>query len=101
MHPDHLIAVTGVETSALDNYRVFDIGADPYASGSTPISNINGSQPEWALLYQGFSAFATVLVVVPLVILGSAAGRLSTAQRDRRHAPDRSDARAGCGYHDV
>lgn len=86
MHPGQLIAVVGTEASALSSYRVAGFGIDPYATGPTPISSFSGSEPDWAVFYRGFSAFATVLVVVPLIALGSAAGRLATAQRDRRLA---------------
>lgn len=86
MHPDQLIAVMGRDAPALNTYRAAGFGMGPYASDPTPISSFTGSTPEWSTLYQGFSAFATVLVVIPLIVLGSAAGRLATAQRDRRLA---------------
>ena len=85
-YPGQLVAVVGRDAGdpALDAGRPEPIVPIPFAAPPTRVTNFSGMEPYWYVTYQALAAFATVLVVVPLIVLGAAAGRLATAQRDRR-----------------
>lgn len=85
-HPDQLVAVLGREADdpALGDARPADLTLPPYSASPTRIPGFVGSDPGWYAIYRSLAAFATALVVVPLVVLGAAAGRLASAQRDQR-----------------
>lgn len=88
-YPGQLVAVVGVsaDNPALGPTHPTDFGLDPYSAVPSRISNFDGSVPLWySTTYKALSAFATALLVVPLVVLGAAAGRLASARRDRQLA---------------
>lgn len=86
-YPGQLIVVVGRSANdpALGAHPT-DGGLAPYSATPSRISNFDGSDPLWYLTYKALSAFATALLVVPLVVLGAAAGRLASARRDRQLA---------------
>lgn len=85
-YPGQLVAVVGRDAGdpALDNGHPESLIPIPYSAPPTRVTNFSGMQPYWYVTYQALAAFATALVIVPLIVLGAAAGRLATAQRDRR-----------------
>lgn len=85
-YPGQLVAVVGrdVGDAALGDGRPESLIPTPYSAPPTRVTDFSGMEPYWYVTYQALAAFATALVVVPLVVLGAAAGRLATAQRDRR-----------------
>ena len=88
-YPDQLVVVVGrsVDDPMLGPIYTANFGLEPYLSAPSRISNFDGSGPLWySTTYKALSAFATALLIVPLVVLGAAAGRLASARRDRQLA---------------
>ena len=87
-YPGQLIVVVGRDTDApvFGPTHPLDLGPTSYSATPTRISSFAGSSPDWYVLYRALSAFATALLVIPLVVLGAAAGRLASARRDRQLA---------------
>jgi len=86
VYPDQLMAIIGRDQEHMDRSLAGMLWSEPFVSSPTPITSFEGRDPIWRFGYRALSTFAAALVVVPLVVLGSAAGRLSTAYRDRRLA---------------
>lgn len=91
VHPEELVAVVGRAPD--DPVLAAEVGtvgeADDFTAAPTPIARYAtaAEADTWrASIYETLSAIASVLVVVPLLVLGAAGGRLLTAQRDRRLA---------------
>ncbi|GLZ13545.1 hypothetical protein Acsp04_37800 [Actinomadura sp. NBRC 104425] len=88
VHPGELVAVVGrapgdpVMTAGRDDRSVRETAASPqridhYATGAvSPVPQV----------YQMLAAVASVLMVVPLLVFGGAAARLTVARRDQRLA---------------
>lgn len=85
-YPDQLLAVIGRDADTLQRAPGSLLWAGPYSAAPTAIADFSGEEPYYAPVYRALSAFASALLIVPLFVLGTAAGRLSTAQRDRRLA---------------
>lgn len=85
-HPGQLVAVVGRDAGdpTLAEDRPEMLMPSPYSAAPTRVASFSGAEPIWYMTYRALAAFATALVVVPLVVLGAAAGRLTTVQRDRR-----------------
>lgn len=85
--PGDLVAVTGARPSALPV-----TSTDPALSGKagtappTRIAGYIGRHTDQAVGYQVLTLIATILMVVPLLVFGGAAARLTVARRDRRLA---------------
>ena len=85
--PGELVAVTGARPSDLPvdpadrTLRGMDVTAPP-----TPIADYTGKVTDQAFGYQLLTLIATVLLVVPLLVFGGAAARLTVARRDQRLA---------------
>lgn len=85
--PGELVAVTGARTSELPvkagdgALRGMEVTAPP-----TPIADYTGKATDQAVGYQLLTLIATVLMVVPLLVFGGAAARLTVARRDQRLA---------------
>lgn len=83
--PGELVAVSGARPSELppgqaaDSYGITNV--EP-----TPITGFAGESTSRAVSYQLLTAVATVLLVVPLLVFGGAAARLTVARRDQRLA---------------
>lgn len=89
VHPDELVAVVGraPDDPALAPEAAVPGDADDFTAAPTPIRGYATASETWrASIYEALSAIASVLVVVPLLVLGAAGGRLLTQQRDRRLA---------------
>ena len=88
VHPEQLVAVVGrsADDPALSSVRPVDLTFSLYSVVPTQISNFDGSDSEWKAAYQALSAFATALLIVPLIVLGAAAGRLASARREKQLA---------------
>ena len=89
VYPGQLVAVVGVSADdpILDPAHPTDSGLSPYSSIPSQISTFfDGAGPAWYPVYRILSAFATALLIVPLVVLGAAAGRLASARRERQLA---------------
>ena len=79
-----LLAVVG---RAPDDPRMTTPRVHPDAVDATPIANFDGSGSiEIYLVYRILMGFATVLLVVPVLVFGGAAARLTVARRDQRLA---------------
>ena len=87
-YPGQLVVVVGRDADApvFGPAHPLDLGSTSYSATPTRISSFAGSSPDWYVLYKVLSAFATALLVVPLVVLGAAAGRLASSRRDRQLA---------------
>ncbi|HEX4812897.1 MAG TPA: FtsX-like permease family protein, partial [Nonomuraea sp.] len=85
VHPDELVAVIGnaPDGPAMTAPR----GGDP-VTGKPPVkvAGLAGTPSEDAEAYQALAVIASVLMVVPLVVFGGAAARLTVARRDQRLA---------------
>lgn len=85
--PGELVAVTGACPSELPVTNV-----DPALSGMagtvppTRIADYTGRHTDQAVGYQVLTLIATILMVVPLLVFGGAAARLTVARRDQRLA---------------
>ncbi len=87
--PDQLMAVVGAEPTSpvLTTPVVRDAVRSQSASGPVPIVTFPTSAGPLAdSLYRDLSLVASVLLVVPLLVLGGAAARLGLARRDQRLA---------------
>lgn len=85
VHPGELVAVVGHEPDApaLTAGRTDDwVVARP----PVKVASLAGQPGEDAQEYQVLSLIASVLMVVPLLVFGGAAARLTVARRDRRLA---------------
>lgn len=86
-YPQQLVAVVGRDADAptLTGARPEMLMPSPYSAKPTRVASFSGVEPVWyTTSYKTMASFATALLIVPLVVLGAAAGRLTTAQRDRR-----------------
>ncbi|MGI5164405.1 FtsX-like permease family protein [Spirillospora sp. CA-253888] len=87
VHPDELVAVVG--RSAGDP-AVTAARAPGIVDASAPPTRIDsyatGTVSSVPRIYQVLAAIASVLMVVPLLVFGGAAARLTVARRDRRLA---------------
>jgi len=85
--PGELVAITGARPSALPA-----TSPGPARSGldgtapPTRITDYTGAHTDQAVGYQLLTLVATILMVVPLLVFGGAAARLTVARRDRRLA---------------
>ena len=87
VHDGELVAVVGRSSTdpAMTTHR-FDPYGNPTAN-PTPIARYAASDPgDGALLYTWLTRLATVLVLVPLLVFGGAAARLTVSRRDTRLA---------------
>jgi hypothetical protein len=85
--PGELVAVTGAKPSELPvRGGGADLGDQDGAYEPTPIAGFAGRTSDQAVSYQLLTALATVLLVVPLLVFGGAAARLTVARRDQRLA---------------
>ncbi|MEV0383124.1 ABC transporter permease [Nonomuraea sp. NPDC050643] len=85
VHPDELVAVVGHEpgSPAMTAARGDDwVIAKP----PTKVSSLAGTPNEDAEAYRVLTLIASVLMVVPLLVFGGAAARLTVARRDQRLA---------------
>ncbi|WP_043640257.1 FtsX-like permease family protein [Nonomuraea candida] len=85
VHPGELVAVVGhaPDAPAMTAQRSEDwIIAKP----PVKVASLAGEPSEDAEAYQVLSAIASVLMVVPLLVFGGAAARLTVARRDQRLA---------------
>ncbi|WP_067477816.1 FtsX-like permease family protein [Actinomadura hibisca] len=87
VHPDELVAVVGRSAddpavTAARSADLADVSATPTKINSYATGNVS-SVPQ---IYQALAAIASVLMVVPLLVFGGAAARLTVARRDRRLA---------------
>lgn len=85
VHPDELVAVAGHEPGAPELRAE---RADDGIVGSRPvrIASFAGEPTEESVGYQVLALIAGVLMVVPLLVFGGAAARLTVARRDQRLA---------------
>ncbi|MFC3978557.1 FtsX-like permease family protein [Streptosporangium jomthongense] len=85
VHPDELVAVRGQApgSPAMTAGPAVD-GHDDIAP--TRISGFTGTRTDNAIGYQILALIASVLMVVPLLVFGGAAARLTVARRDQRLA---------------
>lgn len=74
VHPDELVAVMGHRPG------------DPAMAGSTKVANLAGTPSDDATAYRFLALIASVLMIVPLLVFGGAAARLTVARRDQRLA---------------
>ncbi|GAA2599415.1 ABC transporter permease [Actinomadura fulvescens] len=88
VHPGELVAVAGHRPGdpAMTGRRSGAMGAETTAS-PTPIDHYaTGAVSTIPQIYQGLAIIASVLMVVPLLVFGGAAARLTVARRDQRLA---------------
>ncbi|TYB57820.1 FtsX-like permease family protein [Nonomuraea sp. PA05] len=85
VHPDELVAVVGQrpDAPAMTAER-----SDDWIIAKPPVkvADLAGLPSEDAEAYQALSLVASVLMVVPLLVFGGAAARLTVARRDQRLA---------------
>lgn len=90
VHPEELVAVVGRQAGdpAMTAVRRPDPRRDGDVATATPITGFSHTLVDFspAALYVGLGRVAAVLVVVPLLVLGGAAARLSVTRRDQRLA---------------
>ncbi|MFI6521314.1 FtsX-like permease family protein [Spirillospora sp. NPDC050679] len=87
VHPDELVAVVGRSADDPAVTAARDAGiADASASPARIDSYATGTVSSTPQIYQILAAIASVLMVVPLLVFGGAAARLTVARRDRRLA---------------
>ncbi|MFF0579521.1 FtsX-like permease family protein [Streptosporangium saharense] len=85
VHPDELVAVRGqAPGSPVMTAGLAVDGHDDIAP--TRISGFTGTRTDNAIGYQILALIASVLMVVPLLVFGGAAARLTVARRDQRLA---------------
>ncbi|MFC5183141.1 FtsX-like permease family protein [Actinomadura harenae] len=87
-HPGELVAVVGHAASdpSMTAARSDAMAVDNVASPTRIDRYGTGSQSSYAFVYQMLAAIASVLMVVPLLVFGGAAARLTVARRDQRLA---------------
>ncbi|TMR91230.1 FtsX-like permease family protein [Nonomuraea basaltis] len=85
VHPDELVAVVGHKPDAPE---MIDSRSDDWiiAKPPTKVSSLAGTPSEDAGAYKSLALVASVLMVVPLLVFGGAAARLTVARRDQRLA---------------
>ncbi|MDR8412092.1 ABC transporter permease [Nonomuraea sp. 3-1Str] len=85
VHPDELIVVAG---RAPDAPELTAARSSDWIVGSPPVkvASLAGEPTEDAEGYQMLALIASVLMVVPLLVFGGAAARLTVARRDQRLA---------------
>ncbi|RVX43678.1 FtsX-like permease family protein [Nonomuraea polychroma] len=85
VHPDELVAVVGHAPDALETTapRSDD---EILPKPPTKVSSLAGTPSEDAEAYRALALVASVLMVVPLLVFGGAAARLTVARRDQRLA---------------
>ncbi|MEV4476071.1 FtsX-like permease family protein [Nonomuraea sp. NPDC049504] len=85
VYPGELVAVFG---QAPDAPAMTAPRLDDWVMSRPPVkvASLAGEPSEDAVAYQWLSAIAMVLMVVPLLVFGGAAARLTVARRDRRLA---------------
>ncbi|WP_169729467.1 FtsX-like permease family protein [Thermoactinospora rubra] len=83
VHPEELVAVLGHDPGD----PVMSL-ADPGRSGApaTKVAGFTGTHSDTAVGYRILALVASVLMVVPLLVFGGAAARLTVARRDQRLA---------------
>ncbi|MDF5752263.1 ABC transporter permease [Spongiactinospora sp. TRM90649] len=89
VHSGELVAVVGrtADDLAMAVPATRPDWRDPVSvAPPTPIAGFTGKHGEVAVVYQILALIATVLVVVPLLVFGGAAARLTVARRDQRLA---------------
>ncbi|GAA2060957.1 hypothetical protein GCM10009801_02940 [Streptomyces albiaxialis] len=88
--PGEKVAVVGHRAGdpAVTDSRATDPRRDGDLAPPTPVADFAGERAPGGLgeRYLGLMKFATVLVVVPLLVLGTSSARLSVARRDARLA---------------
>lgn len=85
VHPDELVAVVG--RHADDPAMTAERGEDGrLAISPTKVANLQGTPSNDAVSYQLLALIASVLMIVPLLVFGGAAARLTVARRDQRLA---------------
>ena len=85
LYPGELVAVVG--RTAADPEMTASRADDPLTSTSpTKISDFAGRAGDETVVYQIMALIASVLMVVPLLVFGGAAARLTVARRDQRLA---------------
>ncbi|MBB5136374.1 hypothetical protein HNP84_006121 [Thermocatellispora tengchongensis] len=85
VHPDELVAVVGRATGD-PALRVQRAEHDRLGIAPTRIAGFGGEATDEAITYRILAVIATVLMVVPLLVFGGAAARLTVARRDQRLA---------------
>ncbi|MDO0938110.1 ABC transporter permease [Streptomyces sp. DG2A-72] len=89
-HPDELVAVIGHRST--DPAVTAERAPDPRRIGDTvsptPVASFTGTPLKEGVgdMYTLLARLATILVVVPLLVLGASAARLSVSRRDQRLA---------------
>lgn len=85
IHPGELVAVVGRAPGdpAMTAARSRDMRT---AVPPTPIADFTGERTNDAIAYQALALIASVLMLVPLLVFGGAAARLTVARRDQRLA---------------
>jgi hypothetical protein len=85
VHPDELVAVVGHEPAAPEMTAA---RSDDWVIAKPPVkvSGLAGTPSEDAEAYRVLTLIASVLMVVPLLVFGGAAARLTVARRDQRLA---------------
>ncbi|WP_188192229.1 FtsX-like permease family protein [Nonomuraea sp. SYSU D8015] len=85
VHPDELVAVVGHEPDAP---AMVAARSDDWIVGKEPtkVASLAGTPGEDAEAYKALALVASVLMVVPLLVFGGAAARLTVARRDQRLA---------------
>ncbi|MFI6509675.1 FtsX-like permease family protein [Streptosporangium sp. NPDC050855] len=88
LYPGELVAVVG--RAPTDPEMTLPASGSPPDSraAGTPvrIGDLTGRTGEDSMAYQGMAIIASVLMVVPLLVFGGAAARLTVARRDQRLA---------------
>ncbi|MER6170582.1 ABC transporter permease [Streptosporangium sp. NPDC001681] len=85
LYPDELVAVVG--RTAADPAMAASRTDHPLTSAPpTKISDFAGRAGDETVVYQIMALIASVLMVVPLLVFGGAAARLTVARRDQRLA---------------
>ncbi|MFI7454963.1 FtsX-like permease family protein [Nonomuraea sp. NPDC049714] len=85
IHPDELVAVVGHRPDAPEMTAARST-ARTAGRPPTPVADLVGKPSEDAVAYQILALIASVLMVVPLLVFGGAAARLTVARRDQRLA---------------
>ncbi|MFG2003586.1 FtsX-like permease family protein [Spirillospora sp. NPDC048911] len=88
VHPGELVAVAGRTAAdpAMTVERGSEMGADTTASPARIDHYATGAVSTTPQIYQVLAIIASVLMVVPLLVFGGAAARLTVARRDQRLA---------------
>lgn len=84
VHPGELVAVVG--RAADDPVMTATASPRPGFSPPTKIASFAGTTGDDVAAYQVLALIAAVLMVVPLLVFGGAAARLTVARRDQRLA---------------